>query len=116
MNQLESALWRRVKKKFKGEAERIENNVGAGVPDVSAACIKSGDYWVELKVCKTKTLQSPMRLLTPIQRVWHRRRVLLGSKVFVLIGHGRKLYLYRSVCDKEKRLYFAEEPLKEVFK
>jgi len=95
MNRQEKDLWRLVKPHLPGEVERIENLVGAGVPDVSG--VDGHDYWIELKVCRTKKFKPPLEMCEPLQVQWHARRVAAGSVVFVMIRHGDNISLWW--CD-----------------
>ncbi len=92
MNTLERDLWKLVKEHLPGEVERVENIVSRGTPDVSGACRM--DYWVELKVCRTKKLQDIDKLCSALQMRWHHLRACQGSRVFVLVRHGKALVLY----------------------
>ncbi len=93
MNLQERDLWRLVKKHLPGEVERVENvAAGGGTPDVSGAFCR--DYWVELKVCRTKKLQDLTQLCSPLQLRWHHKRARQGSRVFVMVRHGDALLLY----------------------
>jgi len=97
----ETALWQLLKdkngreKRLPGTTERIENVAGAGTPDVSGA-YGGRDYWLELKVCKTKKLKEPRDLLTPSQRSWQARRVPEGTHLFLIVRHENKIYLYKA--------------------
>jgi hypothetical protein len=94
VNRDEKGLWQLVKPHLPGTAERIENVVGAGIPDVSGAAAGC-DYWVELKVCRTKRPKTPDEICEPLQVQWHKRRQKHGSTVFVLIRTGVLLALWR---------------------
>jgi hypothetical protein len=93
VTQLERDLWKLVKPHLPGEVERVENLVSSGTPDVSGAFVDR-DYWVELKVCRTKKLQDMDKLCSALQLRWHHRRAVQGSRVFVLVRHGDTLLLY----------------------
>jgi len=70
------------------------------MPDVSG--VASRDYWVELKVLRTKhKVNGPDVLCEPLQKVWHRKRTELGSTVFVLIRHHDTLRLYQAIPDMQ---------------
>lgn len=104
---LERELWKRVRKAgihlrkcgFGVHLCRIENDAGAGNPDVDG-CIDGGQIWLELKSCTR-----PVRPSTPIrpkvrqsQDIWLQERVRAGCRVcFVLIQVGEsqdaRLYL-----------------------
>lgn len=115
MQYLEKNLWLKIRKKFKGIAERIENLLNRGTPDVSVSNHNFGDFWVELKVCRTKKLKGPKDLLSPIQKVWHKKRVKAGGRVYTLISnqeHG--LFLYLASVEKNS-LQFELRSLDEVF-
>lgn len=116
MNTDEKRLWQLVKSHLPGTAERIENVVGAGVPDVSAAAA-GRDYWVELKVCRTKKAKSPDELCEPLQLRWHTRRRQHGSSVFVLIRTGDLLQLWHHIEDDYVLVWAGSKPYKwELFK
>ena len=107
-SKLEKDLWRLVKDRLPGEAERIENLVGAGVPDVSGVC--GYDYWVELKVCRTKLPRVPTVICEPLQVQWHKRRQRQGSVVFVLTRTGDRLQLWLRGDDNYTLKYQDDKP------
>jgi hypothetical protein len=104
---LERELWKRMRKAgihlrkcgFKVHLCRIENDAGAGNPDVEG-CIDGGQIWIELKSC-----ERPKRASTSIrpkvrvsQDIWLQERVRAGCRVcYVLIQVGEaqaaRLYL-----------------------
>ena len=103
----ESALWKRVRKAgihlrkcgFGVHLCRIENDAGAGNPDVEG-CIDGGQLWLELKSCdRPKRLSTCIRpKVRPSQDIWLQERVRAGCKIcFVLIQVGdaaaSRLYL-----------------------
>lgn len=81
--------------------DRIENGVGAGMPDTNY-CINGVEGWVELK-----SPIEPARKHTPLfgsnhdlsqsQKNWFKRQILAGGRAYILIGtdfrwiliHGR---------------------------
>lgn len=75
----ESEFWALVKGKLPGHAERVENALTKGTPDVNM-CHESIELWLELKILDAKgTCQ-----LRPEQVLWHRKRQEHGGRVFVL--------------------------------
>jgi len=109
MNTLEKDLWRLIKDHLPGEVERIENLVGGGMPDVNGT--DGLDYWVELKVCRTKTKKTPAELCEPLQLRWHAARATVGANVFVLIRHkDGELELWRRVEREYEKCWCGRKP------
>ncbi len=102
MKKAETKLWNRLKTCMKGEWDyHRHEDAGAGVPDISF-CYKGICGWIELK----HLVQWPKRKdthvktgLTPIQKVWMKRRWRYGGNVFVLIEAPDKLYYIFSGRD-----------------
>lgn len=103
---LESALWQRVRKAgvhlrkcgFGVHLCRIENDAGAGNPDVEG-CIDGDQLWIELKSCeRPKRPSTCIRpKVRPSQDIWQQERVRAGCRVcYVLIqvGENRAARLY----------------------
>jgi len=107
----ESALWRRVKDagnaaliagRCRIDLQRIENDVGAGHPDVDG-CIDAVQVWIELKSCdRPKRPSTPLRLRSnpktrEAQKTWHVRRAAAGCRhnwVLLQAGEAYSARLY----------------------
>lgn len=63
--------------------ERLENSAGSGTFDTVVGH-RTGLCWVEFKVRRTKSSE-PVDCLRPSQRVWVRKKLLLGQRHFLLI-------------------------------
>ncbi len=103
---LEKSLWKRVKNAGVILVEaghrlhmcRVENEVGAGMPDVEG-CLDGRQFFLELKSNKR-----PARATTPIhprtrdaQRDWHAARAKAGSRshyVLMQVGEASTAKLY----------------------
>ena len=101
MNKTEKNLWNRIKNYLPGVAERVENVVSPGFPDVSGTCPR-GDYWIELKVTKRPPITTRVAdLLEDSQNVWMVKRLRnrfpqkSAKNIFVLVGHGLGTALYK---------------------
>jgi len=107
----ESQLWDRVRKglveasDLKIDIHRVENMVGAGMPDVNF-CYKGVEGWVELKHAD----KPPARDSTPVyhsgglrpdQIVWIHKRARAGGRVFVLARCGESIFLVPGRFAKE---------------
>lgn len=97
----ESSLWNTISKNMKGkwEADRVENSVLLGMPDVYFTMIETGKMgWVELKYKSEwpKKLSTPLRVdhYTSQQKNWIKRHGELGANVFLLIQVGPLYFLY----------------------
>jgi len=77
---------------------RIEARVGSGVPDINGA-VSCCEFWLELKVCKTKKLKT-FGLWRPSQISWQFSRSKIFKNVWNVISHpeDNKVYVYG--CDK----------------
>jgi len=95
----EARLWNLLKDKTERLVEwtRIEARVGAGIPDLNGVlCIDaSKEFWLELKVCKTKRY-SVTSLWRPGQIAWQTKRSRRLNNVFNLVSHpsGGVFYFY----------------------
>lgn len=111
MRKTEAKLWDRLRPRLAAHriyAERIENVVGEGTPDLHTAHHgANGPFaaWIELKAVECW----PARDTTPVmgsrtqirkaQRVWHHKYTLSGGKSYLLLGVGAQhVYLIRG-CD-----------------
>ena len=97
----ETALWnwlKKVKPIFKEELHinRVENSVGSGQPDVEGARKQKGvaeaiDFMIELKT-STRPADPKTKVKIKFQRSqpeWHRKRVYVRGRVFVLVQVGQ---------------------------
>lgn len=91
----EQLLWQLIKPFIPGHAERIENAVGVGMPDVHWT-YDGKSNWLELKVATLPT-QTVEDLLEPSQKVWHKKNVVEGGRVFVALRYGPKITLFRAI-------------------
>lgn len=58
-------------------AVRLENSIGAGIPDINC-CVGGAEVWIETKVgCQTILLRKE-------QHAWITRRVVSGGVVFIV--------------------------------
>lgn len=96
----EASLWKTVQKNMKSrwEAQRIENPVGPGTPDVYYTMKSNGSMgWIELKHehkwPKRTSTTLKVDHFTPQQRNWLRRHEKAGAKVFVLIQVEKDYFL-----------------------
>jgi hypothetical protein len=94
MRTLEKHLWQWL---LKGKpkdvhAQRIENSVARGTPDVEM-CRRQWSAWLELKVGDPTKYGYDLMHFTPQQAEWHRRRTAVGgrSAILVQLGAGRFL-------------------------
>lgn len=102
-------MWRSIKKATESTVTwtRLEARVGAGMPDINGA-IKEGEFWVELKVCKTKKY-STAGLWRPLQVAWQMTRAVKFPNVWNVVSHpaADRVMVYR--CDKVFRLSSGDE-------
>jgi len=95
----ESSLWKTLYTNMKPfwEAERIENAVGIGVPDVYATMNSGRMVWIELKHVhywpKKETTQLKIKHYTPQQRSFIRRHGKKGANVYILLQVERDYFL-----------------------
>ena len=83
----ESAIWQSIKKATSDKVHwtRIEARVGSGIPDLNG-CFDRGEFWIELKVCKTSRYQTK-GLWRPQQIAWQMKRACVFANVFNLVSH-----------------------------
>ena len=77
------------------DAHAIENPMRAGVPDINYA-----DGWIECKWLRAwpKRRGTVVKLDHPLlksQKVWIRRRIRHGGKVWVMLQCGREWFLFK---------------------
>lgn len=90
----EVTFWNVLKKWVPGQSQRIENVVGTGTPDVTAA-YKGLDYWIELKVCANKSKEKDISTLPDeSQLLWHYLRKKQGSIIFVAVQYSWGVLIY----------------------
>ena len=88
---MESDLWKTMRREVGplGDIQRIENLCRNGMPDTNG-CIRSRDFWVELKWLASWPKEATRIVLLPKyrqeQRIWIRRRIEAGARnVFILL-------------------------------
>lgn len=100
---IESGLWALAKVQFDrwGDACRIENSAGSGMPDVNYA-IEDYHGWIELKVAKRGKL-----VFETFQIPWLRRRLRHMDDLWVLAMVGPELCLYHASEIVSAQTYLA---------
>jgi hypothetical protein len=99
----EKRLWERLRdgwglqiKQAGGRIERVENAVGAGMPDVNG-CLSGVEFWIELKVAPKWGVRRPTfrahRGLEPAQINWLLSEYRAGGKSFVLAQIDKEVFL-----------------------
>ena len=93
-------LWKSLKAGTKSGVQwtRIEARVGAGIPDINGA-MSCGEFWLELKVCKTKKFKTA-GLWRPHQVSWQYSRSTVFRNVWNVISHPEDDRIYFFRCDK----------------
>jgi len=105
----ESEFWQFLKDKMKQywTADRIEDMLKAGIPDVSYA-VPNHQGWIELKYMKEfpKKNTTKVRIYhwTPIQKAWMRKRGRVNPNVWLLVMVDEEIFLF-----SYKQLIFIEE-------
>lgn len=95
----ESQFWALLKEKLPGHAERIENAVGKGTPDVNI-CFGGVELWLELKILDDKG-QFRKNDPRPEQVIWHVKRQDAGGHCFLLGRNENMLCLAQVQRDLE---------------
>ena len=100
MRKQESKLYEELRKALPNvHFQRIETNVGLGIPDVNGCC-KGIEFWLELKVSSGTALR-----LSKFQKSWIIRRGREGGRVFILrkalSERALKLYQWTSAMVHE---------------
>jgi len=100
MRKQESKLYEELRKALPNvHFQRIETNVGLGVPDVNG-CSKGIEFWLELKVSSGTAIR-----LSKYQKSWIIRRGREGGRVFILrkalSERALKLYQWTSAMIHE---------------
>lgn len=97
----ESDVYKTMRRKLpEVDWQRVENWVGAGVPDVNGAFLWPAngreigfEIWCELKVCKTKAYKTK-DLWRPSQIAYITRRSCKFANIWNLVSHPRSELLY----------------------
>jgi hypothetical protein len=106
------SAWLRTK--LPGHVVRIENTIGAGIPDISYCSKQTGDVWIETKIVRNGQVK-----LEKEQYAWGMRRTLCGGKVFVVALDADIVEVYRfpfAIVQSGKYLAIDELPLIQVKK
>lgn len=94
----EQQLWKFLSSKMKGKwlAQRHEDRLSQGIPDVSFSIRGVGHGWMELKAIDAAMPAAPVRIphLTDLQRAWIMSHGQAGGGVFVLVSIGEGIYLF----------------------
>lgn len=96
----ESRFWKLLREDIlpSGHYSRIENEVDPGTPDVSF-CVGGAEGFLELKYRPRYPRDPDAPMLgdrygvRPTQRVWIRKRLKAGGRVWFLVGVARDLYV-----------------------
>jgi len=67
---------------------RLENLVGAGMPDVNG-CLNGTESWIETKLVKGNRIR-----FEPFQPAWLQKRARAGGRVFVFARKGATFYVW----------------------
>ena len=102
-------MWQNLKKKTpKGvEWTRVEARVGAGMPDINGV-MTSGEFWLELKVCKTKKYKTE-GLWRPTQIAWQHKRAGFYKNVWNVVSHPAEEVINVYRCDSIMDLNMSQE-------
>ena len=103
-------MWQSLKKATpKGvEWTRLEARVGTGMPDINGVT-KYGEFWIELKVCKTKKFKTE-GLWRPSQVSWQYNRSQHFQNVWNVISHPAQELIYMYNCRDILDLNTSEPP------
>jgi len=102
MRRPEQALWDRLSTVMKGRwrADRVENKILQGMPDVYFGVSAQLHGWLELKVLPEfpKYAKTAVKVphYTPWQANWHWTHRDFGTKSWILVAHGTDLYVFPS--------------------
>lgn len=95
----EAPAWRDLRNRLRpyGRFERVENRVGAGMPDVYYTLASRRTGWLELKYLPARpvypTTPVVVRTLTLEQVAWLRDHAALGATTHLLLRVDRALFL-----------------------
>lgn len=90
MNNEEQKFSAWLRNKLSGHVVRIENCIGAGIPDISWCHPEYGECWIETKISRGGHV-----LLDKEQYAWGMRRWKCGGKVFVIALNGEIILIYK---------------------
>lgn len=91
-----ASVWRALKLELdrRGWAyDRIENKVNLGMPDVNVHVPEVGDFWIELKFCRTPDNQISLGLRKE-QRNWLIEAHQAGRRVVLLARVGKEWWAW----------------------
>lgn len=96
----EARLWEWLREGLKGteglHMRRVENQVGAGDPDVDG-CYQGRYFEIELKGCNRPKRGGPLDFeVRQAQAIWHRKRTKAGGNtwLYIRVGEGRDVRRY----------------------
>jgi hypothetical protein len=103
-------MWQSLKKATPTGVEwtRLEARVGTGMPDINGAT-KFGEFWIELKVCKTKKFKTE-GLWRPSQISWQYKRSEHYCNVWNVISHPAQELIHVYNCRDILALNTSEQP------
>lgn len=84
----EQRFYQQIKSHLPGIFDRVENVACPGMPDINGSF--NSDYWIELKVAKSKSYD-PFKLLKPSQVSWMYERCDV-SRVFLFVKNLNKTF------------------------
>jgi hypothetical protein len=108
----EKDLWAILRDRVKtiGHFERIENMVGVGMPDVTY-CVRGVEGFIELKQIKEFPARAGTVVsvdhYTPQQRIWARRRISAGGRVYLLLEVVRPTPTYFLYWSEWSRVHLG---------
>ena len=107
-------MWRSLKKATEKTVTwtRLEARIGAGMPDINGA-IREGEFWIELKVCKTKKYATA-GLWRPMQVAWQMSRARVFPNVWNVVSHPAEDAVYAYGCESVFRLSCGEHVTPDV--
>lgn len=91
---------------------RLEARIGAGMPDINGV-MPEGEFWIELKVCKTKKYGTA-GLWRPMQVAWQMSRARVFPNVWNVVSRPSvdTVYIYR--CEKVFKLSAGESVIPDM--
>ena len=98
----EAYLWKKLKNGMKKHwlADRIENSISTGMPDVNYCITRAKRGWIELKYLEhyPKRPKTKIRLshFTQEQRNWLIQRSQVGEKCFVFLQIEKDYFLFEA--------------------
>jgi len=103
----EADFWKRLQRHLGRNAQRIENRVGVGIPDILLTYPTNQIVFLELKVGhylwnRSLGFKVTLHDIRPAQKIWHRNFADIGGKSFILAEclaleeRKRKLFLFKS--------------------